>query len=208
MSEAEGVPGSAAQAARELAAVLVEQADALDLHDLRATEAIEKVRLSSRVLADAVHERGWGELYLGIDSMYPVDELEETLEEFEDDFEVDDEAEYETEEDEEVEEYDELPVEGLRLSYQARYDFIVTDPEALLEYARARAAEVGPDDELLDEVEDPVSAFQLLTFVDGLGSKEYGEIGLRSAGGEESQQVVKYSLLDLDPTRRDDTYPY
>ncbi len=213
MSEAEGVPVSAAQAARELAAVLVEQADALDLHDLRATEAIEKVRLSSRVLADAVHERGWGELYLGIDSMYPddEDELEEVLEELEDDFEVSDDAVYEDDdedEDEEVEEYDELPVDGLRLSYQARYDFIVTDPDALLEYARARAAEVGPDDELLDEVEDPVSAFQLLTFVDGLGSKEYGEIGLRSAGGEESQQVVKYSLLDLDPTRRDDTYPY
>jgi hypothetical protein len=202
MSEADGVPVSAAQAARELATVLMKQADALDLHDLRATEAIEKVRVSSRALADAVHERGWGELYLGIDSMYPdedddFDELDE-LEPF---------GEDEYDEEEVVEEYDDLPVEGLRLSYQARYDFIVTDPEALLAYARIKAAEVGPDD-MLDEVEDPVSAFQLLTFVDGLGSKEYGEIGLRPAGGEESQQVVKYSLLDLDPTRRDDTYPY
>ena len=33
----------------------------------------------SRALADAVHERGWGELYLGIDSMYP-DEYDEMAE--------------------------------------------------------------------------------------------------------------------------------
>jgi hypothetical protein len=69
-------PASAAEAARELAKVLLEQADALDLHDLRATVAIEKVRVQSRVLADAVHERGWGDIFLGIDS-YDPDELDD-----------------------------------------------------------------------------------------------------------------------------------
>lgn len=188
--------------------MLMEQADALDLHDLRATEAIEKVRLSSRTLAEAVHERGWGELYLGIDSMYPDDDDLDELADFEDAIDPDDEDDEWVEGDDDlVEEYEEVPAEGLRLSYQARYDFIVTDPEMLLTYVRSRASEVGHD-ELLDEVDDPVSAFQLLTFIDGLGSKEYGELGLRSAGGEESQQLVKYSLLDLDPIRRDDTYPY
>jgi hypothetical protein len=69
-------PASAAEAARELARVLLEQADALDLHDLRATGAIESVRVQSRVLAEAVHERGWGEIFLGIDS-YDPDELDD-----------------------------------------------------------------------------------------------------------------------------------
>jgi len=49
---------------------------------------------------------------------------------------------------------------------------------------------------------------ELLTVVDGLGSKDYADMGLGPAGGEESQKVVEHSLWDLDPTRRDDTYPY
>jgi hypothetical protein len=201
---------SAAQAARELAATLLEQADALDLHDLRATGAIEQVRVMSRALADAVHERGWGELYLGIDSMYPdeYDELDEFVDagsEFDDETEEDD-AAWVVEGDDAADE-PLVPVEGLRLSYQARYDFVVTDPDALVAYVRERAAEEGADD-VMEEIQDPVSAFQLLTFLDGVGSKEYDAVGLGPAGGEESQRVVTHSLWDLDPVRRDDTYPY
>lgn len=193
---------SAAQAARELAATLLEQADALDLHDLRATGAIEQVRVMSRALADAVHERGWGELYLGIDSMYP-DEYDEMAEFVDADDEETDEAWVVEDEDDEPL----VPVEGLRLSYQARYDFVVTNPDALVAYVRERAAEEGADD-VIEEIQDPISAFQLLTFLDGVGSKEYDAVGLGPAGGEESQRVVTHSLWDLDPVRRDDTYPY
>jgi hypothetical protein len=207
MGEVEETAASAAQAARELAATLLEQADALDLHDLRATEAIERVRVMSRMLADAVHERGWGELYLGIDSMYPdeYDELDEFVD-ADEDFEEEEDA-WVVEEDEVDEDEPVVPVEGLRLSYQARYDFVVTDPDALVAHARERATEEGADD-VLEEIQDPVSAFQLLTFVDGVGSKEYDTAGLAPAGGEESQKVVAHSLWDLDPARRDDTYPY
>ena len=201
MGEGDEETASAAQAARELAATLLEQADALDLHDLRATAAIEQVRVMSRELADAIHERGWGELYLGIDSLDPDDDLDEFVEEdawvLEDD---------EDEEDDELLEPPALP-DGLRVSYQARYDFIVTDPEALVEYVRERAAAEGAED-VIEEIQDPVSAFQLLTFLDGIGSKEYDTVGLGPAGGEESQKVVTRSLWDLDPVRRDDTYPY
>lgn len=193
---------SAAQAARELAATLLEQADALDLHDLRATGAIEQVRVMSRALADAVHERGWGELYLGIDSMYP-DEYDEMAEFVDADDEETDEAWVVEDEDDEPL----VPVEGLRLSYQARYDFVVTNPDALVAYVRERAAEEGAED-VIEEIQDPISAFQLLTFLDGVGSKEYDAVGLGPAGGEESQRVVTHSLWDLDPVRRDDTYPY
>ena len=193
---------SAAQAARELAATLLEQADALDLHDLRATGAIEQVRVMSRALADAVHERGWGELYLGIDSMYP-DEYDEMADFVDADDEETDEAWVVEDEDDEPL----VPVEGLRLSYQARYDFVVTNPDALVAYVRERAAEEGAED-VIEEIQDPISAFQLLTFLDGVGSKEYDAVGLGPAGGEESQRVVTHSLWDLDPVRRDDTYPY
>ena len=193
---------SAAQAARELAATLLEQADALDLHDLRATGAIEQVRVMSRALADAVHERGWGELYLGIDSMYP-DEYDEMADFVDADDEETDEAWVVEDEDDEPL----VPIDGLRLSYQARYDFVVTNPDALVAYVRERAAEEGAED-VIEEIQDPISAFQLLTFLDGVGSKEYDAVGLGPAGGEESQRVVTHSLWDLDPVRRDDTYPY
>ncbi|NEA34429.1 hypothetical protein [Streptomyces sp. SID13031] len=199
-------PASAAEAARELAKVLLEQADALDLHDLRATTAIENVRVQARVLADAVHERGWGDIFLGIDS-YDPDELDD-LPLGPDDF--DDPADYrEMVERGEMDEMDEalVPENGIRLSYQARYDFVVTDPEAFIAYVRSRADE-AQNDEVIDDIEDARSAFELLGYLDGLGSKDYDAVGLTPAGGEESHKVVEFSLWDLDPTRRDDTYPY
>ena len=199
-------PASAAEAARELARVLLEQADALDLHDLRATTAIENVRVQARVLADAVHERGWGDIFLGIDS-YDPDELDD-LPLGPDDF--DDPADYrEMVEGAGLDELDEplVPENGIRLSYQARYDFVVTDPEAFIAYVRSRADEAQNDD-VIDDIEDARSAFELLGYLDGIGSKDYDGLGLTPAGGEESHKVVEFPLWDLDPTRRDDTYPY
>lgn len=199
-------PASAAEAARELAKVLLEQADALDLHDLRATTAIENVRVQARMLADAVHERGWGDIFLGIDS-YDPDELDD-LPIGPDDFE--DPADYrEMVAGDELGEMDEplVPEHGLRLSYQARYDFVVTDPEAFVAYVRSRADEAQNDD-VIDDIEDARSAFELLGYLDGIGSKDYDTVGLTPAGGEESHKVVQFSLWDMDPTRRDDTYPY
>lgn len=221
MSEVDdtGAAPSAAEAARALAAELLEQADTLDLHDLRATEAIEKVRVRSRTLADAVYERGWGELFLGIDSFDPDDHDDadlvfDDLDDLEELDDLDDLAEFENgdfeiyvEGDTGLEDQELVPPDGVRLSYQARYDFVVTDPDAFVGYVRERAVETGSQD-VLDEIQDPESAFQLLTFIDGLGSKEYDEVGLAPAGGEESQKIIEYSLWDLDPTRRDDTYPY
>ncbi|ONI68359.1 hypothetical protein BWI15_35775 [Kribbella sp. ALI-6-A] len=197
-------PASAAEAARELAKVLLAQADALDLHDLRATTAIENVRVQARVLAEAVHERGWGDIFLGIDS-YDPDELDD-VPLGPDDF--DDPADY-RELVEGVADLDEplVPENGLRLSYQARYDFVVTDPEAFVAYVRSRADEAQNDD-VIDDIEDARSAFELLGYLDGLGSKDYDTVGLSPAGGEESHKVVEFSLWDMDPTRRDDTYPY
>ena len=199
-------PASAAEAARELAKVLLEQADALDLHDLRATTAIESVRVQARVLADAVHERGWGDIFLGIDS-YDPDELDD-LPLGPDDF--DDPADYrEMVERGELDDLEEplVPENGIRLSYQARYDFVVTDPEAFIAYVRGRSDEAQNDD-VIDDIEDARSAFELLGYLDGIGSKDYDGLGLSPAGGEESHKVVDFSLWDMDPTRRDDTYPY
>ena len=199
-------PASAAEAARELARVLLEQADALDLHDLRATTAIENVRVQARVLADAVNERGWGDIFLGIDS-YDPDELDD-MPLGPDDF--DDPEDYrEIVAGDDLDELEEvlLPEDGVRLSYQARYDFVVTDPEAFVRYVRSRADE-AQNEEVVDDIEDAQSAFELLCYLDGIGSKDYDQSGLQPAGGEESHKIVEFSLWDLDPTRRDDTYPY
>ena len=174
-------PASAAEAARELAKVLLEQADALDLHDLRATGDRERP-VQARVLADAVHERGWGDIFLGIDS-YDPDELDD-LPLGPDDF--DDPADYrEMVERGELDDLEEplVPENGIRLSYQARYDFVVTDPEAFIAYVRGRADE-AQNDEVIDDIEDARSAFELLGYLDGLGSKDYDGLGLSPAGGE------------------------
>ncbi|GAA2841448.1 hypothetical protein [Kribbella solani] len=209
-------PASAAEAARELARVLLEQADALDLHDLRATGAIENVRVQARALADAVHERGWGDIFLGIDS-YDPDELDD-LPLGPDDF--DDPADYREIVEggalgdlDDLEELEStlLPENGVRLSYQARYDYVVTDPDAFVRYVRDRAEKAQDEaltDDAIDDIEDAQSAFELLCYLDGLGSKEYEPYGLIPGGGEESHKIVEFSLWDLDPTRRDDTYPY
>src|SRR3954468_6059342 len=166
-------PASAAEAARELARVLLEQADSLDLHDLRATGAIENVRVQARTLANAVHEGGWGDIFLGIDS-YDPDELDD-LPLGPDDF--DDPADYrEMVEGDDLDELEEvlLPEDGVRLSYQARYDFVVTDPEAFVRYVRSRADE-AQNEEVVDDIEDAQSAFELLCYLDGLGSKDYDQ---------------------------------
>ncbi|GAA0579362.1 hypothetical protein HPO96_13485 [Kribbella sandramycini] len=201
-------PASAADAARELARVLLEQADALDLHDLRATSAIENVRVQSRVLADAVNERGWGDIFLGIDSYDPdeLDDLPLGPDDFDDPEDYRELVEGGSIDDLELEE-SLLPEDGVRLSYQARYDYVVTDPDAFIAYVRSRAHE-AQNDEVVDDIEDAQSAFELLCYLDGLGSKDYDQFGLIPAGGEESHKIVEFSLWDLDPTRRDDTYPY
>lgn len=199
-------PASAAEAARELAKVLLEQADALDLHDLRATTAIENVRVQARMLADAVHERGWGDIFLGIDS-YDPDELDD-LPLGPDDF--DDPADYrEMVERGELDDLEEplVPENGIRLSYQARYDFVVTDPEAFIAYVRGRSDEAQNDD-VIDDIEDARSAFELLGYLDGIGSKDYDGLGLSPMRRRGIHKVVEFSLWDMDPTRRDDTYPY
>jgi hypothetical protein len=204
-------PASAAVAARELAKVLLDQADALDLHDLRATVAIEQVRVQSRVLADAVHERGWGDIFLGIDS-YDPDELDDAGLDPDDFEEPDDYREFVEGDldDDDLPAGPLIPEHGVRLSYQARYDFVVTDPEAFVAYVRERAqrAQRAGANDVVDEIHDAISAFELIGFMDGIGSKEYDAVGLSPAGGEESHKIVDYSLWDLDPTRRDDTYPY
>jgi len=158
------------------------------------------------VLADAVHERGWGDIFLGIDS-YDPDELDD-LPLGPDDF--DDPADYrEMIEGAGLDELDEplVPENGIRLSYQARYDFVVTDPDAFIAYVRSRADEAQNDD-VIEDIEDARSAFELLGYLDGIGSKDYDGLGLSPAGGEESHKVVEFSLWDMDPTRRDDTFPY
>ncbi len=129
------------------------------------------------MLADAVHERGWGDIFLGIDS-YDPDELDD-LPLGPDDF--DDPDDYrEMVEGGELDDLDDLeeplvPENGIRLSYQARYDFVVTDPEAFIAYVRSRADEAQNDD-VIDDIEDAQSAFELLGYLDGLGSKDYDDL--------------------------------
>lgn len=184
------------KAARQLAAILLECADALDEDDLRAADAISEVRQASRQLATAVHGRGWGEVYLGLE-VADEDELPEG-----DDPGVP------------------LPT-GARVTYQARFDFIVTDPAALLDYLQERIArqpaelsedvltsEDGTVQPTSQTPHDEVEAVGTLAYLDGLGSRDYSDVGLEFAGGQEIVRPITQALWEISETSGQDQFPF
>lgn len=181
------------RAARALAAVLLDNADALDVDDLRAADAMAEIRRSSRVLAEALHDRGWGDVYLGLevapDGVEPEDEDEGVP----------------------------LPA-GTRVTYQARFDFVVTDPDALLNYLSERVGREpaqAPVGEFRDiagqaytarEPRDEVEAVGTLAYLDGLGSRDYSHVGLEFGGGQEIVRPITEALWEL--ARSEDQFPF
>lgn len=184
------------KAARQLAALLLDCADALDEDDLRAADALSEVRRASRALAHAVHGRGWGEVYLGLEVASGDDAPED------DDSGVP------------------LPP-GARVTYQARFDFVVTDPKALAAYLHERI-ERQPDEQSEDVFtdeegrahptsrapQDEVEAVGTLAYLDGLGSRDYSEVGLEFAGGQEIVRPVTETLWEMSETLAEDQFPF
>lgn len=153
--------------------MLLDLADDLDADDLRAADALSEVRRSSRELAKAIHERGWGEVYLGLeigaDAPTPVvPEQDVSSDEVEweavDSDSVPDAVVHdwtsETDPDDvaqildlsvpgngqslEDSADDGMPLPpGTRVTYQARFDFVVTEPDRLIGHLRDRVQVEG-----------------------------------------------------------------
>lgn len=210
--------------------MLLDIADDLDAEDLRAGDAMGDVRRASRVLAEAVHARGWGDLYLGLEC---DDSHRDELEDSEvGDREVEGQQPLDLGDgfEEVAEEPAVLPLPaGTRVTYQARFDFVVTDPTALLEHVGGllrspRRADVdlrdwsvgGPDGNEGEAVTTPrqsapadvVEAIGLLAYHDGLGSRDYTGVGLDFAGGHEVVRPIAAALWEMELSDQDDAFPF
>lgn len=152
-----------------------------------------ELRRSSRQLAEALHGRGWGDVYLGLEVAPDGEEV--------------DVAE------------DGIPLPpGTRVTYQARFDFVVTDPEAFLRYLRQRAAseparetagefrDIAGQAYSTKEPRDEVEAVGTLAYLDGLGSRDYSDVGLEFGGGQEIVRPIPEALWEM--TRVEDQFPF
>ncbi len=185
-------PLTASVEARALSAILGEVADHLDADDMRSPEAMTAIRAQARRLAQAVRDRGWGDLFWNVDRFHDVHGGELSKEE------------------DEADEDDEPLPEGMRLSYQARIDFVVTDVEALLSTARAKAETDGVvvEGDFADEIDHPVGAVAYLAGRDGFAPKDYPEAGLRLAGAQDSVGEVSASLWEMSDEQGEDSFPF
>ena len=193
--------------ARAMAAVLLDVADALDENDLRAADALTEVRRSARRLAESVFARGWGELFLGLDVGPDERGTDDAVVDF-------DESEPWLDADEED---DGIPLPpGSRVTYQARFDFVVTDPGALMRHVTRRLQERQPiqdgpaegDHVPADPPNDLLEAVGLLAYIDGLGARDYALHGLEFAGGQEVVRAIDSALWEMSQQHQDDHYPF
>lgn len=94
---------------------------------------------------------------------------------------------------------------GTRMTYQARYDFVVTDPEALLSFVERKVAD---GDETWDRAtildHGPLHVLLSLT---GVGSLDLAGSGLAFAGGQDFVAPVERTLWEMDDDERDAQYP-
>jgi len=179
-------------AATDLAAVLTRCGGDLDSLDLATVaEALGEVRRASDALREALHDRGWG---TGLDEWGAFDELTgDGVDDVEDLIDDDDE--------------DAEPLEGARFSWQARYDFVVTDPDALVARARARSLEVDPEvdpDEALEEHGGPLG---LLLLLDGPQFRDYDDHGAVMAYGTDTFASVERTLNEIGRDAGEQSYP-
>lgn len=179
-------------AAADLVAALTRRGGDLDSLDLAVVaEALGEVRRASDALREALHDRGWG---TGLDEWGAFDELTGDGVEDVDDLLDDDED-------------DEEPLDGARFSWQARYDFVVTDADALVAHARSRSLEVDPDvdpDEALEEHGGPLG---LLLLLDGPQFRGYDDHGAVMAYGTDTFAAVERTLDEIGRDTGEQSYP-
>ncbi len=188
----------ATAAARGLADVLMAHAEALASDELETVSAaMTAVRAAAREVEASLTDRGWGGgvLYGFGDPDADGEGDDEEDDASEDPVAVD-------EEDEDDEDWV-VPV-GTRMTYQARFDFVVVDPEALAAHAERRAAEAGW---AWKRGEDGHHPFDVLMHADGPGSRDYGSAGLAFAGGQEASREIAATLWELDDEESDDLFP-
>jgi hypothetical protein len=144
--------GRATAAAQELSAVLLAQAENLASDELiTVSSAMTAVRAAAREVEASLTARGWGGGVLyGFDESLDDDPDEslgaEDLDDL-DDEDLDDGGPW-------------VAPAGVRMTYQARYDYVIVDEDAFLAYVERRAAEAG-ESMSRDEIVEHTPAYVL-----------------------------------------------
>ena len=210
-----GLPptADAAAAARRLAATLTAHAEDLSSDDLATVSAaMAAVRSGARAVEAALTARGWGGGVLhgfgSEDEADPWDAglaalLDEADESDLDDLDLDGPDGLGGPDDADDDPW-EVPA-GTKLTYQARWDFVVTDPEALLRHVERRAAELGqPWDRAAILEHHPLF---VLTELESFTARDLDGAGLVFAGGQNVVHEIPLTLWELDDDARDDEFP-
>jgi hypothetical protein len=185
---------SAAEAARRLADLLVDQQTALDSDDLETVSAaMTAVRAAARDLESALMSRGWGG---GV--LYGFGEPDDVDEDTGDVDELDD--------PEDDEEEDRPQPVGIRMTYQARHDYVVTDDEALATYVAERLSAERQSPWTAQEVADH-GVLMMLAQLDGMGRRDYSAYGLVYAGGQDASHEIPQTLWEMGFEEGDDQFP-
>ncbi|HVV36954.1 MAG TPA: hypothetical protein VHC63_10165 [Acidimicrobiales bacterium] len=184
---------TASTAARALAEVLLAHADRLDSDDLATiSDSMVAVRAAARTVEEQLRARGWGGGVLyGFGD--PLDD------------EDDDVYELESEDSEAGDDGDFVAPPGRKVTWQARYDFVVVDEAKLLAYVERRARELGSSwtrDDIIDH--DPL---YVLTWLEGFANRDLADTGLVFAGGQDAMHDIEQTLWEMAPEMSDDQFP-
>jgi hypothetical protein len=188
---------TAAEAARRLAEVLVGQQSALDSDDLETVSAaMTAVRTAARELESALVSRGWGGGVLyGFGEPADADDDPDEAEDLDD-----------SEDDEDEDEEQRPQPAGIRMTYQARHDYVVTDDEALATYVAERMSSERKSPWTAQEVADH-GVLMMLAQLDGMGRRDYSAFGLVYAGGQDASHEIPRTLWEMGFEEGDDQFP-
>jgi len=194
----DGKPNTAA--ARALAAVLIDVADAIASDDLMTvSSAMTAVRAAARQLEGSLTARGWGG-----DVLYGFGAHDDEDDEDEDDEDRDDgDPDAEDEEEDQV-----IPESAVRVTCQSRSDFYLIDEAALTADVMRRAADVGLDWDR--EFVTEHGAFFCFAELCGIDMVDLAGTGLVSAGGQNAVYEIEQTLWEMDEIDyelRDDAFP-
>ncbi len=193
------------QAARALADALLTHAEDLDSTDLnKVVAALPAIRAAARRLGDLLEERGWG-----TDVLYgwpgPQDEDQDEDEHAEVEGDALDESGDLLDDDGEDAEHP--PLDGGRISYQARFDFIIVDEEALHARAQARSREVDLETDAQAGMQDFGGPLGLLLYLDNPTFRGYEAAGVEIVYGAEVVRPVERTLDQYEYDAQDDHFP-
>jgi hypothetical protein len=191
------------QAARAFAEALLTHADALDSTDLNdIVDAIPAITAAARRLGDLLEERGWGNHILydwpGPDEEdeYGEDDLTPEDDQADDDDADDDEGSVGT-----------APLAGPRISYQARFDFVIVDEQALRARVEARSRQEGPDADPEEETQHYGGSLSLLLYLDNPTFRDYESAGVEMVYGNEVIRPVERTLDQFSDEIQEDHFP-